>query len=111
MYIDKLDGIVNKYNNSYHSSIKMRPVELKLITEKKENNEKDSKFKTGGAVRILRYKNILQKVTLQIDLEKFLWLKKLKMLCCGHMLLMILMIRNCWNILLKRIAKHKSKRV
>ena len=32
-YIDKIDGIVNKYNNTYHSSIKMTPVEA----SKKEN--------------------------------------------------------------------------
>ena len=28
MYIDKLDDIVNKYNNIYHSTIKMKPVDL-----------------------------------------------------------------------------------
>ena len=26
VYIDKLDDIVNKYNNTYHSTIKMKPV-------------------------------------------------------------------------------------
>ena len=25
VYIDKLDGIVNKYNNKYHGTIKMKP--------------------------------------------------------------------------------------
>ena len=29
MYIDRLDDIVNKYNNSYHSTIKMKPVDVK----------------------------------------------------------------------------------
>ena len=29
VYIDKLDGIVNKYNNSYHRTIKMKPVDIK----------------------------------------------------------------------------------
>ena len=28
-YIDKLDNIVNKYNNPYHRTIKMRPVDVK----------------------------------------------------------------------------------
>ena len=32
VYINKLDDIVNKYNNIYHSTIKMKPVDLKLIT-------------------------------------------------------------------------------
>ena len=30
LYIDKLDDIVNKYNNTYHSTIKMKPVDGKL---------------------------------------------------------------------------------
>ena len=27
-YIDKLDGIVNKYNNTYHRTVKMKPVSV-----------------------------------------------------------------------------------
>ena len=29
VYIDKLDHIVNKYNNTYHSTIKMKPADVK----------------------------------------------------------------------------------
>ena len=29
MYIDKLEGIVNRYDNAYHSTIKMNPVNVK----------------------------------------------------------------------------------
>ena len=29
MYIDKLDDIVNKYNNAHHNTIKMKPVDVK----------------------------------------------------------------------------------
>ena len=32
VYIDKLDYIVNKYNNAYHSKIKMKPVDVKSNT-------------------------------------------------------------------------------
>ena len=32
IYIDKLDDIVNKYNNTYHSTIKMKPAEVKSST-------------------------------------------------------------------------------
>ena len=32
VYIDKLDDIVNKYNNTYHSNIKMKPVDVKSST-------------------------------------------------------------------------------
>ena len=74
-YIDKLFDIVNKYNNTYHSTIKMKPVDVKsdtYIESSKEINNKDSKFKIADIVRLSKYKNILQKVTLQVCLKKFL---------------------------------------
>ena len=55
LYIDKLDDILNKYNNKYHSAIKMKPVDVKsntYIDSGKEINEKDPKFKIGDNVRI-----------------------------------------------------------
>ena len=64
MYIDKLDDIVNKYNNTYHSTIKMKPADLKSSTcigSSKEINYQDPKFKIGGIVRISKYKNIFAK--------------------------------------------------
>ena len=45
--VDKLDDIVNKYNNTYHSTIKMQPVDVKsstYIDSRKEINDKDPKF-------------------------------------------------------------------
>ena len=50
MYIDKLDDNVNKYNNAYHSTIKMKPVDVKsssYIDSSKEINNQDPKFKIG----------------------------------------------------------------
>ena len=32
MYINKLDYVVNKYNNTYHSAVKMKPVDAKSST-------------------------------------------------------------------------------
>ena len=32
LYIDKLDDIVDKYNNTYHRTIKVKPVDVKLCT-------------------------------------------------------------------------------
>ena len=55
VYIDKLDGIVNEYNNTFHTTIKMKPVDVKnnvCINFGKEVNDKDSKFKVGDHVRI-----------------------------------------------------------
>ena len=64
MYIDKLDDIVNKYNNTYHSTIKMKPVDVKpniYIESSKGINYQDPKFKIGDVVRISNYKNIFAK--------------------------------------------------
>ena len=64
MYIDKLNDIVNEYNNTYHRTIKMKPIEVKdntYIDSIKEVNDKDPKFKVGDHVRISKYKNIFAK--------------------------------------------------
>ena len=64
VYIDKLDDIVNEYNNLYHRTIKMKPADVKnntYIDFKKEINDKDPKFKVGDHVRISKYKNIFAK--------------------------------------------------
>ena len=51
MYIDKLDEIVNRYNNTHHRTIKVKPVEM-YIAFNKENNKKGPKFKVGDHVRV-----------------------------------------------------------
>ena len=59
MYIDKLDDIVNKYNNTYQNTIKIQPVDVKsstYIASSREINNKDPKFKIGDVVRILKCK-------------------------------------------------------
>ena len=55
VYIDKIDDIVKEYNNKYHTSIKMKPVDVTdntYINFKKEVNDRDPKFKVGDYVRI-----------------------------------------------------------
>ena len=64
VYIDKLDHIVNKYNNTYHGTNKMKPVDIKsntYISSRKEINDQDPKFKIGDIVRISKYDNIFAK--------------------------------------------------
>ena len=64
VYIDKLDDIVYEYNNTYHRTIKMKPVDVKddtYINLEKKLNDRDPKFKVGDHVRISKYKNIFAK--------------------------------------------------
>ena len=62
--IDKLDDIVNEYNNTYHRTIKMKPVDVKdntYINIGKEVNDKNPGFKIGDHIRISKCKNIFAK--------------------------------------------------
>ena len=73
VYYDVLDDVVNKYNNTKHSTIKMKPTDVKDTTKSSslersnkrlyidEHNEKDSRFKVGDRVRISKFKNIFAK--------------------------------------------------
>ena len=81
VYIDRLDDIVNEYNNTYHTTIKMKPIDVKdntYINTDKEINNKDPKFKFGDRVRISKYKKIFDKgYTPNWSEEKFV-IKKVK---------------------------------
>ena len=60
MYINKLVDIVNEYNNTYHRTIKIKPIEVRDHTY-------------SDYVRISKYKNIFAKAyMLQIGLKKFM---------------------------------------
>ena len=64
VYIDKLDYIVNEYNNTYHRTIRIKPIDVKGNTYTKIHKEVDDnnpKFKVGDHVRISKYKNIFGK--------------------------------------------------
>ena len=73
VYYDVLDDIVNEYNNTKHSTMKMKPEDVKNDNKRvyiDEHNEKDttklssserSRFKVGDRVRISKFKNIFAK--------------------------------------------------
>ena len=105
-YIDKLDDIVNEYNDTYHRTIKMKPVDAEdntYIDFVKEVNDKDPKFKVGDKDP----KIFLLKDTCQINLKKFLLLVKLKIQFHGLMLLMITRVKK----LLKHFLRKNCKRL
>ena len=93
VYIDKLDDIVDEYNNTYHRTIKMKPVDVKTSTyieSSKEINYQDPKFKIDDVVRISKYKNNFEKGYASNCSEEIFVIKKVKKLFRGHMLLVIL---------------------
>ena len=64
VYFDVLDDIVDEYNNTYHKTIKMKPVDVEddsFAEYNEKTNEKDPKFKVGDHVRISKFKNIFAK--------------------------------------------------
>ena len=82
IYIDKLDDIVDQYNNTYHSTIKMKPVDVNSNTYidsgKEIINNKDPNFKVGDNVRISKYKNIFAKGYTPNWSEEVFLIKKVK---------------------------------
>ena len=68
------DDIVKRCNNSYHSTIKMKPFDVKSSTDidsSKENNEKYPKFKIGDIFRKSKLKRCLPFLTDLIGKEIF----------------------------------------
>ena len=81
VYIDKLDDIVDKYNNTHHTTIKTKPIDVKdntYINTSKEINNKDPKFKVGDHVRISKYKNIFAKGFMPNWSEEIFVIKRIK---------------------------------
>ena len=64
VYYGVLDDVVDKYNNTKHSTIKMKPIDVGDNNKRvyiDEHTEKDSRFKVGDRVRISKFKNIFAK--------------------------------------------------
>ena len=76
-----LDSIVDKYNNTYHNSIKMKPIDVKSKSHAEYNvdcNDKDPKFKIGDHVRISRHKKVSAKEYAPHWSEEVFVIKKVK---------------------------------
>ena len=82
VYIDKLDDIVNECNNTYHRTIKMKPVGVKDTyidsMELSSFNDKDPKSKVGDHVRISKNKNIFAKGYTPKQSKEVFVIKKVK---------------------------------
>ena len=79
VYIDNLDDKVNKYNNIYHRTIKMKPVDINLSTYFDFNKNKwDPKFEIDDILGISKYKNIFAKAYTRNWSGEVLVIKKVK---------------------------------
>ena len=55
VYIDKLDNMIDEYNNTYNRTIKMKPTDIESSTYIDfESNDKNPKFRVSGQ----QYQNI-----------------------------------------------------
>ena len=60
VYIDKLDDMIDEFNNTHHRTIKMKPIDIKnntYINIDKELSDNDPKFKVGDI--FLNHMNLL----------------------------------------------------
>ena len=81
VYFDVLDDILNKYNNTVHRTIKMKPIDVtsdSYAEYNEDSNVTKPKFKVGDHVRISKYKNIFAKGYTQDWLEEFFVFSKIE---------------------------------
>ena len=91
----------------------MKPVDAKskkYIESSKEINNKNPKFKIGDIVTISKYENIFEKGYTPNWSEEVLWIKKLKTLFRGHMLLVILKVKNVYERFMKTNCQKQIKK-
>ena len=115
VYIDKLDDIVNKYNNTYHITIIIKSADVKpnvYIDFNKENIKEGPKFKVGDHVRISKYKNIFAKGYVSNLSEEVFMIKKVKNTVPWKYVISDLNGEDIFGTFYeKQIAKSKSKGV
>ena len=81
VYFDVLDDSVNKYNNTFHRTIKMKPVDVTSDSYAEYNEDSNAtkpKFKAGDRIRISKYKNIFAKWYTQNSSEEVFIISKIK---------------------------------
>ena len=90
VYFDVLNDTVDEYNNTYHKTIKMKPIDVKddsFAEYNEESDVKDPKFKVGDHVRISKYKNIFAKGYTPNWREEIFVIKEIKNILPGTYLI------------------------
>ena len=119
VYFDVLNYLVDEYNNTYHKTVKMKPIDVKSNSYAEYNvdsNEKDPKFKIGVHVRISKYKNIFGKGYTPNWSEEVFVVSKIKNTVPwthvisdlnGEKLLELFMKKNCRRLIKKNLGYKK----
>ena len=114
VYFDVLDDIVDKYNNTYHKTIKMKPTDVKSDSYTEyivDSNEKDPKFIIDNQVRISKYKNIFAKGYAPNWSEEGSIISKIKNKVHGNMSLVILTVKKLLEHFLKKNCRDKTRSI
>ena len=80
LYFDVLDDVVNKYNNTVHRTIKMKPTDVtsdSYAEYNQDSNKKGYKFKVSDRVSISKYKNSFVKGYTQNSSEEVFVISKI----------------------------------
>ena len=112
VYFDVLD-IVDKYTNTVHKTIKMKPIDVKgntYIDFKKEVKDKILNLKLVTVLEFQNMKTFLLQDTLQTSQKKFLLLVNLKIQFLGLMLLMISMVKKLLEHFMKKNCKKQIRK-
>ena len=113
VYFEVLDDIVNKYNNTVHRSIKMKPTDIKSDSYPGYNEDSNATKLNSKLVIMLRFqntKNLLLKDTRKIGQEKFLLLGKLKIQFRGYTQLVTRMVKKLLEVFMRRNCKKLVKK-
>ena len=114
VYINKLDDIVNEYNNTKNTTTKMKPIDVKVNTYidfGKEVNDNDPKFKVGDHVRISKYKNIFAKGYTPNWFEEVFVIKKKNAVPWTYVIDDLNGVEITGTFYEKKIAKERSTRI
>ena len=115
LYINKLVNIVNDYNNTYHSAIKVKLGNIKPNAQHTDiavaNNDKYPKFEVGNYVRISKYKNTFAKRYAPNWSKAFLRLKYLKILSRRHIQHNTFVKKKLLGRLIKKELQKRKQRL
>ena len=113
VYFDVLDYIVNKYNNTVHETIKMKPIDVTDDSYAEYNENSNKNILNLKLVTILEFQNIKTfslKDMLQIDRKKKFLLVNLKIQFLGLMLFVTWMGKKLLEVFTKKNCKKLVKK-